>query len=153
MYPDRTVNSASLLDLLSIEEERLSHWIMSDRSGPMPQSVDLPFTQGMDFGMGVNLVEGGIAGKAVDVGPITAPTGASGLTVSYNLQLISTVEDLYDSIGVSVSAGGRYGLFSAQGKVQYAKEVKFNSQSTFLLARCFVEKAFEQCEDATLKPT
>jgi hypothetical protein len=118
----------------------------------MPQSVDLPFTQGMDFGMGVNLVEGGIAGKAVEVGPITAPTGASGLTVSYNMQLISTVEDLYDSIGVSVSAGGRYGLFSAHGKVQYAKEVKFNSQSTFLLARCFVEKAFEQCEDATLKP-
>jgi hypothetical protein len=67
------------------------------------------------------------------------------------MQLISAVEDLYDAIGVSVSAGGRYGLFSAQGKVQYAKEVKFNSQSTFLLARCFVEKAFEQCEDATLK--
>ena len=98
--------------------------------------------------MGVNLVEGGIAGKAVDVGAITSPTGAPGLTVSYNMQLISTVENLYDSIGVSVAAGGRYGLFSAQGKVQYAKEVKFNSQSTFLLARCFVEKAFQQCEDA-----
>jgi hypothetical protein len=118
----------------------------------MPQSVDLPFAQGMDFGMGVNLVEGGIPGKAVDTGPITTPTGATGLTVSYNMQLISSVEDLYDSIGVSVSAGGRYGLFNAQGKVQYAKEAKFNSQSTFLLARCFVEKVFEQCEDARLKP-
>ncbi len=118
----------------------------------MPQSVDLPFAQGMNFGMGVNLVEGGIAGKAVDIGQITAATGATGLTVSYNMQVISTVEDLYDSIGVSVAAGGRYGLFSASGKVQYAKEVRFNSQSTFLLARCFVEKAFEQCEDAVLKP-
>jgi hypothetical protein len=101
----------------------------------MPQSVDLPFVQGMNFGMGVNLVEGGIAGKAVNVGAITSPTGAPGLTVSYNMQLISTVESLCDSIGVSVAAGGRYGLFSAQGKVQYAKEAKFNSQSTFLLVR------------------
>ena len=117
----------------------------------MPQSVDLPFTQGMDFGMGVNLADGGIAGKAVDIGAMS-PAGAPGQTVSYNMQLISTVEDLYDSIGVSVAAGGRYGLFSAQGKVQYAKEVKFNSQSTFLLARCFVEKAFQQFEEATLKP-
>ena len=41
----------------------------------MAQSVDLPFVQGMNFGMGVNLVEGGIAGKAVDVGAITSPTG------------------------------------------------------------------------------
>jgi hypothetical protein len=118
----------------------------------MIQSVDLPWVQGMNFGMGVNLLEGGIAGKAIDVGPVTTTTHASGMTVSYNLQKITRLEDLYDSIGVSVEASGHYGLFNATGKLTYAKEVKFNSQSTFLLARCVVENAFEQCEDATLKP-
>jgi hypothetical protein len=117
----------------------------------MIQSVDIPWTPGMNFGMGVNLLEGGIAGKAVEIGPVSTTTHASGMTVSYQLHKITSLEDLYSSIGISVEASGHYGLFSASGKVKYAKEVKFNSQSTFLLARCFVENAFEQCEDATIR--
>lgn len=118
----------------------------------MAQSVDVPWSPGMNFGMGVNLLEGAIAGKGAVPGPITTPTHASGMTVSYQLKRVTSLEDVYSSIGISVEASGHYGLFSASGKVKYANEVKFNSQSTFLLARCFVENAFEQCEDATLNP-
>jgi len=115
------------------------------------QSTDIPWAQGMNYGMGVNLLNGSVAGKAVDPKTITAPTQAAGQTVRYNLALISSFEELYSSIGISVEASGHYGLFSASGKFNYAKESKFNSQSTFLLARCVVENAFTQAEDAQIK--
>ena len=115
------------------------------------QSTNIPWVQGMNYGMGVNLLNGDIAGKAVDPGMITGPTLAGGQTVRYNLTIINSFEELYSSIGISVEASGHYGLFSASGKFNYAKESKFNSQSTFLLARCVVENAFTQAEDAQLK--
>jgi hypothetical protein len=118
----------------------------------MGQSTNIPWTQGMNYGMGVNLLNGDIAGKAVNPGEITGPTQAGGQTTSYNLSLINSFEELYSSIGISVEASGHYGLFSASGKFKYAKESKFNSQSTFLLARCVVENAFTQVEDAQIKP-
>jgi hypothetical protein len=115
------------------------------------QSTNIPWTQGMNYGIGVNLLNGDIAGKAVDPGTITGPTQAGGQTTRYNLAIINSFEELCSSIGISVEASGHYGLFSASGKFSYAKESKFNSQATFLLARCVVENAFTQAEDAQIK--
>lgn len=116
------------------------------------QSTNMPWSQGMNYGMGVNLLNGDIPGKAVDPGAITGPTQAGGQTTSYNLTLINSFEELYSSIGISVDANGQYGLFSASGKFNYARESRFNSQSTFLLARCVVENAFTQVEDPQIRP-
>ena len=116
------------------------------------QSTNIPWSQGMNYGLGVNLLNGDIAGKAVDPGAVTPPTQAAGQTTSYNLTLINSFEELYSSLGISVDAGGQYGLFSASGKFNYAKESNFNSQSTFLLARCVVENAFTQDEDPQIRP-
>lgn len=113
------------------------------------QSTNIPWARGMNYGIGVNLLNGDIAGKAVDPGEIT---GAGGQTTRYNLTLINSFEELYSSIGISVEASGQYGLFNASGKFNYAKESKFNSQATFLLARCVVENAFTQAEDPQIKP-
>lgn len=116
------------------------------------QSTNIPYADGMNYGMGVNLLNGAIPGKAVDAGQITGPTNAGGQTVSYNLTIVKSFEDLYSSLGISVEASGQYGLFSASGKFSYAKESNFNSQATFLLARCVVQNAFTQAEDAQIKP-
>lgn len=116
------------------------------------QSTNIPYAQGMDYGMGVNLLNGDIAGRAVDPGDITGPVQAGGQTVHYNIIRITSFEELYSSIGISVEASGHYGLFSASGKFSYAKEAKFNSQATFLVARCVVENAFTQAENPQIKP-
>jgi hypothetical protein len=118
----------------------------------MDQSINVPWTSGMNYGMGVNLLTGDIAGKAINPGEITGPTKAEGQTVSYNLLLINSMEELYSSLGMSIEASGHYGLFKASGKAQYANESKFNSQSTFLLARCVVQNAFMQAEEPQIKP-
>src|SRR5688572_23897928 len=75
----------------------------------MDQSVDIPWSKGMNFGMGVNLLNGDIAGKAVDPGEITGPSKAEGQVVSYNLKEITSLEELYTSIGISVEASAHYG--------------------------------------------
>ena len=102
--------------------------------------------------MGVNTLTGDVAGNAVDEGALSIPTNATGQSVTYNVTLINSYEELNKSIGISVEASGHYGLFSGEGKFQYSNEVKFNSQSTFLLARVVVENAFTQCEEPKLKP-
>lgn len=116
------------------------------------QSTNVPYANGMNYGMGVNLLNGAIPGKAIDAGEISGPTQAGGQTVTYNLALVKSFEDLYNSLGISVEASGHYGLFSASGKFSYAKESNFNSQATFLLARCVVQNAFTQAENAQVKP-
>jgi hypothetical protein len=116
------------------------------------QSSNLPYAEGMNYGVGVNLLNGKIPGKAVDPGEEKGPSGALGQTVKYNITLINSFEELYSSIGIAVEANGQFGLFNASGKFKYANESKFNSQGTFLLARCVVENAFTQVEDATIKP-
>lgn len=114
------------------------------------QSTNMPWFEGMNYGSGVNLLNGNIAGRAVDAGPISGPTGAVGQTVIYSLLKVTSFEALYDSIGISVDASGQYGLFSADGKFKYAKQSQFNSQATFLVASCEVKNAFTQAESAQL---
>ncbi len=117
----------------------------------MADSIDIPYANGMDYGMGVNFRDGSIAGLAVDPGaPKAAPTGAGGQTVRYDLNIINTFDDLYKSLGIDVSAGGQYALFKASAKFDYASETKFNSQSTFVVAHCVVENAFAQIENARI---
>jgi hypothetical protein len=106
----------------------------------------------MNFGMGINLLNGAIAGKGVNPGEPTAPTGAPGQNVTYNITQIRALEDLYESVGVSARVSGQYNLFSASGKFKYVNESRFTSQSIFLLARCVVENAFKMCEDVNLLP-
>lgn len=116
------------------------------------QSTNIPFANGMNYGMGVNLLNGDIPGKAVDAGQITSPTNAKGLTTIYNLTIVRSFEELYNSLGISVEASGHYGLFGASGKFSYAEESKLNSQATFLLARCVVQNPFTQAENAQILP-
>jgi hypothetical protein len=67
-------------------------------------------------------------------------------------RLTNSMEDLYGKLGISVEASGRYGVFNASGKMQYANESKFNAQATFLVARCKVTNAFTQFKKAQLTP-
>ncbi|WP_163093378.1 PASTA domain-containing protein [Bacillus cereus] len=115
------------------------------------QSQNTEYRKGMNYGMGVNVLSGEVAGKGVVVGNITEPTKAGGMGADYKFTLINSYEELYDSLGISVAVSGHYGLFSAEGKFQFANETKFNTQSTFLLVHAILENAFTQCEDAVLE--
>jgi hypothetical protein len=126
--------------------------IMSQDSTDSMDSIDTPYVVGMNYGVGVNFMNGSIAGKGIVSGPPVQPTQAIGQSVRYTLSIVKSFEDLYTSLGISVAASGHFGLFKGSAKFDFATESKFNSQSTFILARCVVDNAFSQIEDARVVP-
>jgi hypothetical protein len=119
----------------------------------MQSTIEMPWSVGMDYGMGVNLLNGDVVGQALDPGTPSTIPNAKGQDVNYVLEIVNSMEDLYSKLGISVEASGRYGVFNASGKMQYANESKFNTQATFLLARCKVINAFTQVKQAQITPT
>jgi len=102
------------------------------------------------LGRGINVLTGEIVGKALEVQ--TTERAVTGGEAMYNVQIIDTHESLMESLGLSVEASGRYGLFSAEGKFALSEKSSFNAQSTFVVASCRVMNAFEQVDKVKVMP-
>ncbi|KLL10629.1 hypothetical protein FrCorBMG51_16735 [Protofrankia coriariae] len=105
----------------------------------------MPFQDGMALGVGINDLNGAIgAVQAVTFADVESPTGDLGAEIEYETRLINSSEQLMSSLGVTVSAEGRYGLFQSEGKFDFAERSRFNSQSTFLVARTYMTTGFQR---------
>lgn len=105
----------------------------------------LSFTDGMALGLGIDDLTGEVGTlEAVSFADIEVAAGDEGMEARYETTVVHSVEQMYDSLGVSVAAEGRYGLFSGEGKVKFAEESRFNSTSTFLVARADIRNAFKR---------
>jgi hypothetical protein len=108
----------------------------------------IPFTDGMELGLGVDDLTGAVRSlAAVEFDAPGAAVEDLGMTGNYDTSLVRTAEDLYESLGVSVAADGRYGLFSASAKVDFAESSRFSSTATFLVARAKIDKAFTRARN------
>lgn len=113
----------------------------------MPPKL-IPFTDGMELGLGFDDLTGAVRSlAAIEFDAPGAATEDLGMTGYYDTSLVRTAEELYESLGVSVAAEGRYGLFSASAKVDFAESSKFSSTATFLVARAKVDKAFTRARN------
>ncbi|MGN9812826.1 MAC/perforin domain-containing protein [Micromonospora sp. BQ11] len=111
------------------------------------QERNIPFRDGMALGYGVDDLTGGVGSlRAVDFTVATAAEGDDGMGADYDTSLTYTAEQMYNSLGISVSAEGRYGLTSVEGKFSFAEKSRFDSTSTFLVARADVTNAFKRVE-------
>ena len=72
----------------------------------------LDYTQGFDFGVGVDESTGIPMGIAIKPGEPEPVTQAGGQNVIYNYSIIESVEDFYDALNVDVKANARY-MFGA----------------------------------------
>lgn len=116
----------------------------------MVQIKRMPFRGSATLGRGVNTLTGEIVGKALKVN--TKEQATTGQEAVYDVQIIETHDALMQSLGLSVEASGRYGLFSAEGKFSLAEKSSFNAQSTFVVASCRVQNAFEQVDQVEILP-
>jgi PASTA domain len=57
-----------------------------------------------------------------------------------------------DSLDINVEVSGRYGMFSGEGKFGLANKASYNSASTFIVASCKVQNAFEMMDKFELTP-
>ncbi|MBR0655792.1 peptidoglycan-binding domain-containing protein [Plastoroseomonas arctica] len=58
---------------------------------------------------------------------------------------------MMQAINFSFEAQGRYGFFSGGGKAEFAENTRFNSTSTFLVARCLVKNPLKRGKNFVLK--
>lgn len=116
----------------------------------MAQVRRIPFTGAATLGRGVNVLTGAMVGKALDVE--TMEEVLPGQDALYRVQMVTTRESLMESLGLSVEASGRYGLFSAGGKFKLSEQSSFNSQSSFVVASCRVQNAFMMVDRVKLRP-
>lgn len=108
----------------------------------------IPFRDGMELGIGMDDLTGQVGSlAAVTFTEAGAAVGDAGMEATYDTNLVTTAEQLYEQLNVNVSAEGRYGLFSAEGKFGFAEKSRFNSTATFLVARADVQAAYVRVKD------
>jgi hypothetical protein len=90
------------------------------------------------LGRGVDLTTGSPLGVAVVPDQPQVDPNNSGQIVNYDVSIIESSEELEESLGLSVGAEMRYGLFSSAGKFEMKEKTQYKSFATYVLAKCDV---------------
>jgi hypothetical protein len=109
----------------------------------IPQVRRLSFND-EEIGMGFNSKTGQAVGIALQGFTIQPNPTASGAEVASSISIISTHEELQESLGMSFEAQGRYGLVSGSAKAQFAEKTNYNSMSTFVVASVVVQNPLQR---------
>ncbi len=112
----------------------------------------LDYTQGFDFGVGVDESTGIPMGIAIKPGEPKPVTQAGGQNVSYNYSIIESVEDFYDALNVDVKANARYMFGSASAKFEFSQSLHVNTQSIYFVGSCTVTNSFLQTLHPAMLP-
>lgn len=104
-------------------------------------SITVPYSNGYDYGVGVDTPSGDVRNVAV-TGDKSAVEGGS--IVTFDMTQVSTVSELNEVLGISASASGGVGLFSASARLKFSKERQVNDSSVFLVVTAQVTNPFQQ---------
>ncbi|MCC6315535.1 MAG: hypothetical protein IT337_16170 [Thermomicrobiales bacterium] len=111
---------------------------------PRVQQVRRIIFNDEEIGMGFNSESGLAVGAALEGFTVGPDPAASGQEVLASITIVNSQEELMDRLGMSFEAQGRYGFYSASAKAEFAESSKFNSMSTFLVARCIVQNPMKR---------
>jgi hypothetical protein len=92
-----------------------------------------------EIGMGFNSQTGLAVGSALEGFTVQENPAATGAEVTSAISIVSTHEELQESLGMSFEAQGRYGLVAGSAKAQFSEKTNYNSMSTFVIASVVVE--------------
>ncbi len=92
-----------------------------------------------EIGMGFNSQTGLAVGSALEGFTVQENPAATGAEVTSAISIVSTHEELQESIGLSFQAQGRYGLVAGSAKASFSEKTNYNSMSTFVVASVVVE--------------
>ena len=106
----------------------------------MSQTIIIPFND-QQIGQGFNFDSRESVGTGLSVASVSEDPNANGQIVRTSFKSVSTQDSLMESLGISVSADARYGLFSGGAKFDFAQSHAVNSFSSFIVGRCEVHNA------------
>lgn len=92
-----------------------------------------------EIGMGFNSQTGLAVGTALEGFTVQENPSASGAEVTSAISIVSTHEELQESLGMSFEAQGRYGLVAGSARARFSENTNYNSMSTFIVASVVVE--------------
>ena len=110
-----------------------------------------PWLPGMLFGAGVNSLNGEIRGDAVVRTQVEPPLETQSQSVHLFMKRIDSLEELTQSLNISVEAEGRYGLVSGSARFDYTKSSKMTEYNVYFLIKVTVTNGFQRMRDVTLK--
>ncbi|RWP61168.1 hypothetical protein [Mesorhizobium sp.] len=117
----------------------------------LPDQVKVAYSEGYDFGIGVNYASGGPKNKAV-TGDISAVELAAGDIVGYQISRVTSTSEIEKALGISVEAD--YGLSAfvagASARFSFAQSVKVQASSLVLMVSATVRRAFQQIDKPRL---
>ena len=116
-----------------------------------PASRSVPYSEGLDYGVGIDSPSGTALNVAVTGDPSQIPN-AGGQVFDYMMNELTSEEDLQTALSISVEANGGIGVFSASARMDYAKSCQMNSSSVFLLVRIQVTNAFTMIKQPGISP-
>ena len=104
------------------------------------------------IGMGFNSESGLAVGTPFDLDAleVEADPDAPGQRVLSTITIVNSHEELMETMGMSMEAQGRYGFFSGALKAQFASSTKYNSTSTFLMAKVIVQNPLKRATELRL---
>lgn len=105
---------------------------------PQLQQIRMLAFNGEEIGMGFNSNTGQAIGSALTGFEIAENPAATGAEVTSSISIISTHEELQETLGMSFDAQGRYGVLGASAKAKFSEQTNYNSMSTFVVARVVV---------------
>ena len=116
----------------------------------MSQVITIPFND-QEIGQGFNFDSRENVGTGLAVGNISEDPVANGQIVRTAFTSVTTQESLLESLGVSVTADARYGLYSGGAKLDFAQSNAVNSYSSFIAGRCEVHNATRPDTDSACR--
>jgi hypothetical protein len=96
-----------------------------------PESMNVPYVFGMDYGVGVDTPSGSARNVAV-TGIESKINMASGDSLAYYISQIENQTELQTALEVSAEASANFGLFSGSARMNFAKNTKINTSSVFV---------------------
>ncbi len=115
----------------------------------MPE-ITVPYHYGLVYGVGVD-TPSGEARNIAATGESSEIRNATGDTIDFYMNEITSVEDLHTELGISASASGGFGLFSASARFDYAKNCNIHRSHVFLFAKVSVIQAFSMINAPGIK--
>lgn len=109
----------------------------------MPGLVSAEYTNGYEIGVGVSSFVAQARGSAIQWdGDPTGPTAGFATDVAINLA--TTQEDFFSSLGISAEVSASYGLGSVSAKTSYAESFKSTKLSSWIVVRVSVTQVYSQ---------
>lgn len=110
----------------------------------------LGFRDGMDYGMGVDILSGVVGGRQVEPGDVRAIDGADGQTTQYSLRIANSTKEVSELLDAGIKVSGKYGFYQGEAKVRYRDSLKLRSESTYIVATCVVRNPYKGCQSPSL---